>query len=145
MTDANPQQGPRIELWVRDCAPSGATNVQDTDCGRLQQIKDEGKITDVPMNVWGGRIDAEAADTMEGGVSPAREAVDTFETWASEHGYSLQPAFETRAIGSLVTDETREVIVPPIICLAVYDGNDLQAVFPYSDGEAVHTVSECLD
>lgn len=145
MTETNPQHGPRIEMWTRDLAPYGATNVQETVWERLQQLKEEGAITDISINAWGGRIDAAAMAAIEGCVPPAREVVDTFTTWASEREYSLQPAFETREVGLLVSEETREVIVPPIICLAVYDADELHAVFPYSDGEAVHSVGDGLD
>lgn len=145
LTETTAEQGPRIEVWARGLAPYGATNVRERVCDRLRQLKDEGKITDISMATWGERIDAAPVDAREAFVSPAQEAVTEFETWALEHSYSLQPAFETREIGLPVTGQRREVVVPPVVCLAVYDDSELQAVFPYSDGETVYTVSNCLD
>jgi len=36
-------------------------------------------------------------------------------------------------------------VVFPVVSLAIYDGPDLQAVFPCSDEERIYRVQDCLD
>jgi hypothetical protein len=42
-------------------------------------------------------------------------------------------------------DQVDEVVVFPIVSLALYDATQLQAVFPCSDVEHVYTVGDALD
>lgn len=130
---------------MRDHAPYGALPVQETVYERLEHLQEEGTIAGVTTAAWGGLIETVPIAATEGFVPPARARVDEFETWAARHGVTLKPAFETREIGLLTADETREAIVPPVVCLAVYQGDELKRVFPHADGEAVHTVHDGLD
>lgn len=79
---------------------------------------------------------------------PHREVLDEFgrfEEWARRRGVSIRPPFETRTRTSIVEDDDVEVLVTPVLCLAVYRDERLVAVFPHSDGEVTYTVEDALD
>lgn len=44
----------------------------------------------------------------------------------------------------MLDDETREVWVVPLVTLAVYEGDRLEAVYPHADGDCVRTVDDGL-
>lgn len=74
-----------------------------------------------------------------------RKLVTDFRQWADEQGYSLRPAFEWR---STETEDTGGgEIVTPLITLAVYTENTLQAVYPsVSDTDNdVHTIHDGIE
>ena len=66
--------------------------------------------------------------------------------WARENGYSLEPAFERRQRAYVGTDVVHDVVVFPLVSLAVYEGTDLRAVFPCSgeDSDLHFGVRDCL-
>jgi len=82
-----------------------------------------------------------------GEESPTREVLqqfEQFEAWGDRHGVSLRPAFEKRSRCSLA-DEEHSVLVTPLLCLAIYQDEELSAVFPYTDGEETHTVRAAIE
>ena len=68
-----------------------------------------------------------------------------FTEWAERNGTSLSPAFERRTRSYLGLDRVDEVVVFPVVSLALYEGERLRAVFPCSDGDRTYTVPDCLD
>jgi len=82
-----------------------------------------------------------------GEESPTREVLqqfEQFEAWGDRHGVSLRPAFEKRSRCSLA-DEEHSVLVTPLLCRAIYQDEELSAVFPYTDGEETHTVRAAIE
>lgn len=80
--------------------------------------------------------------------SPHREVVEEFERfdeWAARRGVSVRPPFETRTRTSMVEDGGVDVLVTPVLCLAVYREERLVSVFPHSDGETTYSVERALD
>lgn len=80
--------------------------------------------------------------------SPHREVVEEFERfdeWADRRGVSVRPPFETRTRTSMVEDGGVDVLVTPVLCLAVYREERLVSVFPHSDGESTYSVERALD
>lgn len=71
------------------------------------------------------------------------ERFRTFQSWAKEQGVSLLPAFDVRLRRGAGTD-TREVLVPPIVVLAVHRQGALSAVYPHSDGDDHRSVGAAL-
>jgi hypothetical protein len=66
------------------------------------------------------------------------DRVAEFERWAREHGCTLQPAFDRRESGSLVDQgATEQIIRLPLLCLGVYEGSTIRAVYPHVDGNPV--------
>lgn len=86
-----------------------------------------------------------------------RERVDEFEQWATEQGYTLEPAFHWRGAESDGDEESqRRHVVTPLITLAVYTATDieekeegqeetLQAVYPHVAGKEVRTIQDGVE
>jgi hypothetical protein len=79
---------------------------------------------------------------------PHREVVEEFrryEEWAEHRGVSVSPPFETRTRTSIVEEDGVEVLVTPVLCLALYRDERLVSVFPHSDADETYTVDRVLD
>lgn len=109
---------------------------------RLHQLVAAGTLTHIDIAVWGPSLEANPAHPTD--PSPIRETYLEFDQWARRQEYTLAPAFYRRAAGSLVDDVHSEVIMCPLICLGIYEGETVQAVYPYSDGETVYTIYDGL-
>ncbi|WP_349674914.1 HTH domain-containing protein [Haloarcula sp. JP-L23] len=138
------ETGTHVELWLRGNPPACVRDAQEEAYERLQRLKRAGRIPSVTSHVW------EPIETTPRATDPEhtavyRETISEFRDWANERGYSLCPGFQTRDMTPMLADESREEIVPPILCLAVYVDDTLTTVFPHADGECVHTVTDGLD
>jgi hypothetical protein len=131
----------RIELFTR----AGAVGTHDRlleAIERVRAIEAESRVADCHIGTWNKQIVLD-----NGGLDRNREVrkrVEAFESWADEHGVSLYPFFEERTRGSLAIDGERTVLVLPVICLAVYEGETLSELFPRAAGEVTYTVAEGL-
>lgn len=137
---------PRVELRVREPTPAGAERRQRAVYDRLERLQRNRKVADVAIEVWGKQVRARTPSTPTDDpiVGPARAAYETFESWAKRNGHDLEPAFSVHSLGSLVDDERETVIRFPVMCLAVYNGDDLRSVAPCTTDEGVHTIEDCL-
>lgn len=130
----------RAVLRLRTLGPAGLNPPQTEVLDHLQTLTEEGPIDELDVDVWGGTM----------GITPPeeRDPVDTRETvaeykqWADAHGYTLRPAFEWRSAAP--EGERKGQIVTPLITLAVYIGEDLQAVYPHVD-EEVNTIHDGVE
>lgn len=78
---------------------------------------------------------------------PHREVVEEFqrfEAWADRRGVSVRPPFQTRTRTSMVEDDGVDVLVTPVLCLALYRDERLVSVFPHSEGDDTYTVAQAL-
>lgn len=143
-----PRDPPRVELRVRDLTPPGVSDRQETVYEQLERLEDRGRVAEVTVEVWGKQVRAEP-DTLpaadDAGTCTVRSTYEEFEAWAERTGNDLEPAFSVHTLGSMVADERERAIRFPVMCLAVYDVDDLVAVAPRSTDEGVHTVDDCLD
>lgn len=126
----------RAVLRLRALAPHGINGTQTGIIDRLQQLEADGRIDELDIGVWGRSIGINRA--AERDPSGVRETVFEFEQWANEHGCTLRPAFERR--NDHVAGEGRVVL--PLICLAIYTEEAVQAVYPHVDGERVYTIHD---
>ena len=76
--------------------------------------------------------------------SEAMEAYEEFREWAEANGFSLEPGFQQRTRSFIGMDDVEEVVVFPVVALALYEADELTAVFPCTDGERTHTVESAL-
>lgn len=135
----------RAVVRVRTLGPSGLNQPQIEVINRLQTLTEEGTIAELDVDVWGASM-----GLTQDGRDPVdtRERVAEFEQWATERGYTLQPAFDWRSGESEGDNESqRREIVTPLITLAVYSDNEetLQAVYPHMDGEDVCTIHDGVE
>ncbi|QLH79240.1 hypothetical protein HZS55_18935 [Halosimplex rubrum] len=132
----------RIELYLRGDT-YGSYDRQQRILGRVEDLEAEGVVTDTEVDASWQRIRTPEQDSRDEALATYEE----FGEWASENGYRLEPAFERRQRSYIGTDAVHDVVVFPMASLAVYEGSDLQAVFPCADetGAINFTVQDCLD
>jgi len=133
----------RVELYVRSLAPTGAYERQMEVLDRLECLAERGRVESVSSAVWGNRICPRTDLCDETGHS-ILEDIDRLRAWAADHDASLDPFFEEREVNSLV-ERAHTVIVPPVLCLAVHDGEGLRGVFPCAKDGETYTVADGLD
>lgn len=79
---------------------------------------------------------------------PHREVVEEYrryEEWAERRGVTVSPPFETRTRSSIVDEDGVEVLVTPVLSLALYRDERLVAVFPHAEDEEDSTVDAALE
>lgn len=132
------QPDTRATLFVRASAPGPARDRQEECLDRLRRLEAAGRLS-LSVETWESEV------PMDGPVGSARDRYAEFTRWASDREAVLTPFFEVRERTSLVDSERREVLSLPVLCLAVYDGDDLRAVYPHADGEDVYSVPDGID
>jgi hypothetical protein len=135
-TDPPAVEGVRMELWTRRPVCGPRTDVID----RLGRLASAGAIDDYEIRTWPDEV-ALAEHTRQSRVV---ETYRRFRAWADDAGASIAPPFDRRTVTSLV-GRTGEVLTLPVMCLAVYDADDLRGVYPCDDGERTWTVTDYLD
>ncbi|WP_201293990.1 HTH domain-containing protein [Natronorubrum halalkaliphilum] len=131
----------RAVLYLRQrTSPEIVQQLRQT-VARVRQIEDDG-IADVEIKTWGS-VNPALEEISDSGPSVSL-TVKSFQSWADREGYTLRPAFERREISSLLSSQPATEIQIPIICVAVYEGDDLRCVAPCSDGEQTYSVENCL-
>jgi len=127
----------RIELFRRSYVPDVFEGQLERIVERLERLEREGTIAGFSIDTWDKnvRISMRDRDAVE---TAAATEYAKFDAWASEHDMSLRPFFDRRTVGK------SETIVLPILCLAVYEDDDLRGVFPCADEESVCSVPEYL-
>lgn len=133
----------RVELWVREAPPYCVRDVLEETYERVRCLEERGIVGSVSVRTWNNVETAHEPATDHGAV--CREKIAEFRDWAIERGYALSPGFQTRKRRSMIDDDVRRELVPPVLCLAAYEGDGLEAVFPHADGGRVHTVADGLD
>jgi hypothetical protein len=130
------------ELYVR--ADTFGTHDLQTDVRRrLARLDDDGALDDVDVSTWGSRVRLDTPAT--GDEARAIERFRSFVHWAERAGVSLEPFFETWTRRSEVLDEEYEELVTPVMCVALYDEDEVIDVAPHRVGDETRTVSDCLD
>lgn len=112
----------------------------DAHVETLQRCDSDGTVDAVLLRSWPERV------ALTDG-SPHPEVVDAFERferWADRRNVSVRPPFEVRTTTSVVTEETRDVLVTPLLCLAIYRGESLVGVFPYTADGTTHTATDAI-
>ena len=130
----------RAELYLRGDT-YGTFDVQQDVLNRVRALESDDVFGEAKVAGEWQRIRTMDEDTRSGAIATYREFAD----WADRNDHSLAPAFERRTRSYLGLDQVDDVVVFPVVSLAVYEGEHLQAVFPCSDGDQTYTVPDCLD
>ena len=125
--------GCHYELYLREEVPAHAARHQQSLVDRLESLADQVTVTEWPKRVrrWS---DGDVLDRY-----------DEFATWADESGADLSPFFGSRGAYSFEDGRQFDALVLPVCCLAVYDGDDLDAVYPHTADGTHHSVEDALD
>ena len=121
-----------VTLYLRTGVPDVARDRQRAVLARLDQLVAEGTIGSIRTMQWNGKARVPAD-------GPPPEAAACYDEFVEAVGTgALQPFFRERpGIGRL-----ERVIVPPALCLAVRDGDELLDVYPRYDGGAHRSVED---
>jgi hypothetical protein len=141
MTTTKSADTVRAVLRSRTLGPSGLNPPQTEVINRLQTLTEDGPIADLDIDIWGVAMGVTQTDDRD--PVRTREMVAEFTQWADAQGYTLRPAFEWRSTDSTDTPESQ--IVTPLITLAVYNEERLQAVYPHSNGDEINTVRDGIE
>lgn len=141
----------RAVVRLRTLGPAGLNPPQTKVLERLQTLTEvtDSAITELDIDIWGGSMGIR--QTSDRDLIGERETIVEYIQWADEQGYTLQPGFEWSATDLADTQEgSSGRIVTPLITLAVYSGDRLQAVYPHghvNDGEVrtIHDGVETLE
>jgi hypothetical protein len=134
-----------VHVDLYHCASMHGTHEQQrATMRRLESLVDTGPVSSLDRHAWAHTLDANADDQW---CQEARSMYARFWSWAKKHDRTLEPAFGTRTVRSLVDDETHDVITFPVLCIAVYVDGELVEVAPTTDGTSgeTYTVPECLN
>lgn len=143
MSSNDDQRQLRVELYSRSYMPEGAESPQEEVLAWLDRLCERDVLDSCQLRVWGNRVPTDSARSGE----HCREAIDTvgqFRAWAERNDVSLLPFFDERSHHSKITGEQHSEIIFPIMCLAVYRGDNLAGVYPHADDDSVVTIWDFL-
>lgn len=135
--------GVHVELWMRRNVPSCVRDVQEAAYERVERLHEAGRIASFSHRSWEPIEMTPDKTSTEHGVR-CREKIAEFEAWARDRDVSLGAGFRTCTVSSMVADDRWTELVPPMLCLSVYEDGALETVFPHDDGDCVHTVTDGL-
>lgn len=130
----------RAELYFRGDT-YGTFDAQQDVLNRFRRLETESVLAKANVAGEWQRIRTLDEDKRNGAIETYRE----FAEWAERNDHSLSPAFERRTRSYLGLDQVDDVVVFPAVSLAIYEGEDLQAVFPCAHDEETYSVPDCLD
>lgn len=142
MTDSLANPPPiRAVLYLRQRASPETVQQLRQLVERVRRLETDG-IAEVAVETWTSVTPA-LEELGDSGPSVSL-TVNSFRAWASDEGYTLEPAFGWRETASMLDGRSALQIQVPIACLAVYESDDLRCVAPCSDGERTYSVEQCL-
>ena len=139
MRDTSPTRLQRLTVRCHVRAPLLLEPI-DAKIATLRQCERQGAIRTLSLRSWPDAV------TL-GGDGPDSEIVDRFERferWADANDVTIRPPFRIRTTSSMVSDRERRVLVTPVCCLALYDGDALVGVYPHTDGEITRTATDAI-
>lgn len=126
-----------VTCFVR---PSLLLEPVDSHIRTLREAEADGQIDALLLRSWPGQITL--SDT--GPASEGVEAFEQFTEWAYVEGVDIQPPFDVRRRDSTITGESREILVTPLCCLAVYVDSTLVGVYPHLDEGEPRSVTDAV-
>lgn len=135
--DAEPGRDITVQVYVR---PGLLLEPLDAKIETLQRLETEGEIDAVTVQAW-----PDTVPLSDG--TPYTEVVDLYERftlWADHHDRSITPPFTVRTQSTVTSEGSRRVLGTPMMCLAVYSGRTLAAVYPHADGDDHYSVTDAI-
>lgn len=134
----------RVTLYIRDNVPAALTDTIQWYLDRLARLEEAGSIAAYRVEQWPPCTTGPEKINSDG--HSRQELVATFEKWATEHGCSLEPAFEMKTVTSSLSDRNirAEQISVPLLTLVLYENGDINGIAPCSHGDQTYTVENCI-
>lgn len=129
----------RVELYRRSYVPETFEERIEDIVTRLEGLVAGGAVDGFRVHDWNKSVRVSVAPQSEAEPVACVERYREFAAWADEAGVELTPFFDEERLGRY------DVITFPILCLAVYESDDLVALAPYRVDDETWTVPEYLD
>ncbi|WP_135302861.1 HTH domain-containing protein [Haloarcula amylovorans] len=126
----------RLAVYVRSPVSDATEQRQTATLARADSLRQQGLVDDVRVTYW-NRL-ATASNATEA------DDITAMEAWAAEHDCSLAPAFDRHDRSSAFTGRD-SVVTLPVICLVVYEDDEIAGVYPHAGPEGHCTVADGLD
>lgn len=126
-----------VTCYVR---PSLLLEPVDSHIRTLREAEADGQIDALLLRSWPDQITL----SDDGPASEGVEAFEQFSEWAYVEGVDIQPPFDVQRRDSVITGESREILVTPLCCLAVYIDSTLMGVYPHLDGGVPRSVTDAV-
>lgn len=126
-----------VQIYVR---PGLLLEPLDAKIATLQQLETDGVLDAVTIQAWPEKVPL----TDPTPYSEVVDIFDQFALWADRHDVSITPPFGIRSQSIITSDETRRILSTPMMCLAVYSGQMLTAVYPHGDGNDQYSVTDAI-
>lgn len=126
-------------LFVRTELPPPARDRAGSMERRLDGLETRGILEFVDRKSWEKRVPV--ADC----AADLRDTYLALEAWATETGVRLSPFFQTRECYTRDGRDTTDWLVVPAVCLALYEDDEVTAVYPHARGDETRTVEDGID
>lgn len=136
MPEPTPTGTRRIELYVREDLPEPTRERAGSLRTELEALVADDTVASVSINSWEKRTRIDSSDDAAPYVS--------FREWAGRVEVTLSPFFDSRTCYSVETGYRHEYRVRPAFCMAVYEDDDLLAVYPHR-GERTRSVMDGIE
>lgn len=128
----------RVAVYVRTPVAAETERRQDTVLARIGSLRENGAVDDLTVTYWNRAANVTADD-------PTLPSVVAMEQWAAANGVTLAPAFDRHDRSCWFTGVDDSVVTLPVICLAVFENDDLVGVYPHLGPSGPQSVGDCLD
>lgn len=138
-SDDGEQRAQNVVLYVR-----GSTANPERERGvirTLEALSADEIIDGYEVRTWPERVSCGPGGDNRAGL---RATFDAFEEWAEERGLSIRPPFIVREIQSVFTAEHDEVLITPMLFMAVFDGDAIVGTYPCHHADGVVTIDDWL-
>jgi hypothetical protein len=129
----------RVDVFLRNSVPFHAKARQLVTRSRLRSLQSAGVVDEVRVDTWANRTTD--TDRNENRSLPV---LDELQAWADEHGVRLTPGFDSHDTHCGFTGRDFRTTVFPVVCLAVYEHDELVGVYPHSTDSGSVSVADCL-
>ncbi len=142
-TNADSTDPVRIVVYLRADASAAVVDPLRETVARARRLEDGDADVDATVRVETWTSVRPVLEKLDDSGPSVSLTVEEFQRWADREGYTLR-TFERRETASMLGQRPAVRVRVPTVCVAVYEGEDLQCVTPCSDGDRTFTVAECL-
>lgn len=126
-----------IDCYAR---PTSLSAPIDATLTTIQELVEDGTIDDCTIHSWPSTV----VLSDETDHTDVVETFRTFEAWADQWGVSIEPPFSVETRTSQITGDRREVLVTPVLCVAISIEGALREVFPHQTEGRTYTVEDAI-
>lgn len=130
-----------VDLYVRADTP--LPERRSTVIDRLRRLERTDRIAGFTVHPWPRAVSLDLVTEIDD--ESVLGVFRSLESGADRRGHSIRPPFDVHTARSAITGETDELLVLPVICLAVNRNQELIGVFPCRERGSVLTVGDALD